>query len=167
MITGVCGGPLRASDLQPIELAAGTLRAPAPRDILAVRPNVALMGVARPRLLYLGKGRGSRNHPFAGCRLCGVRVNAICPSAPMTERFNELVAGNAALTPLVGAFARPQCQCARGEDCPDDGPERRCSIRRRARCRQQHRCRARCRQQHRLRGDGLASALLGTVHRFD
>src|SRR6516165_6864869 len=121
MITGVCGGPLRASDLQPIELAAGTLRAPAPRDILAVRPNVALMGVARPRLLYLGKGRGSRNHPFAGCRLCGVRVNAICPSAPMTERFNELVAGNAALTPLVGAFARPQCQCARGEDCPDDG----------------------------------------------
>src|SRR5438552_4849661 len=34
-------------------------------SVINMSSNVALMGVARPRLLYGGKGRDLRNHPFA------------------------------------------------------------------------------------------------------
>jgi hypothetical protein len=37
--------------------------------VINMSSNVALMGVAGPRLLYRGKGRHRRNYPFASCCL--------------------------------------------------------------------------------------------------
>ena len=60
-------------------------------------------GHRRPRLLHRGEGRHRRDHPLAGGGVAPqrVRVNAIAPSATMTERVKRLVAGNPALTELA------------------------------------------------------------------
>jgi NAD(P)-dependent dehydrogenase (short-subunit alcohol dehydrogenase family) len=72
-------------------------------SVINMSSNVALMGVAGRDCYHRSKGWNRRNHPFACCRLAPqrVRVNAIAPSATMTERVKKLVAGNAALTRLA------------------------------------------------------------------
>ena len=67
--------------------------------------NVALMGIAGRDCYTAAKGgvaaiTRSMAVEFAPQR---VRVNAIAPSATMTERVRRLVAGNAALTRLADA----------------------------------------------------------------
>ena len=68
--------------------------------------NVALMGIAGRDCYTAAKGgvaalTRSMAVEFAPQR---VRVNAIAPSATMTERVRKLVAGNAALTRLADAY---------------------------------------------------------------
>jgi hypothetical protein len=63
-----------------------------------VSSNLALMGVARKG----GIVAITRSLAVAYCTTKSSRQRDP-PSAPMTERFNELVAGNAALTRLVDA----------------------------------------------------------------
>ena len=74
-------------------------------SVINMSSNVALMGIAGRDCYTAAKGgvasiTRSMAVEFAGQR---VRVNAIAPSATMTERVRELVAGNAALTRLADA----------------------------------------------------------------
>jgi NAD(P)-dependent dehydrogenase (short-subunit alcohol dehydrogenase family) len=72
-------------------------------SVINMSSNVALMGIAGRDCYTAAKGAvaamtRSMAVEFAGQR---VRVNAIAPSATMTERVRRLVAGNAALTKLA------------------------------------------------------------------
>ena len=62
-------------------------------------------GDRRSRLLHRGEGRrrGDDALDGGGIRVATLRVNAIAPSATMTERVRKLVAGNAALGKLADA----------------------------------------------------------------
>jgi NAD(P)-dependent dehydrogenase (short-subunit alcohol dehydrogenase family) len=72
-------------------------------SVINMSSNVALMGIAGRDCYTAAKGAvsaitRSMAVEFAGKR---VRVNAIAPSATMTERVRKLVAGNAALSKLA------------------------------------------------------------------
>jgi NAD(P)-dependent dehydrogenase (short-subunit alcohol dehydrogenase family) len=71
--------------------------------VINMSPNVALMGVAGRDRCTAAKGgiatiTRSLAVAYAPQRVC---VNAIAPSATMTERVKKLVTGNAALTRLA------------------------------------------------------------------
>jgi NAD(P)-dependent dehydrogenase (short-subunit alcohol dehydrogenase family) len=74
-------------------------------SVINMSSNVALMGIAGRDCYTAAKGgiaaiTRSMAVEFAAQR---VRVNAIAPSATMTDRVRRLVAGNAALTRLADA----------------------------------------------------------------
>jgi NAD(P)-dependent dehydrogenase (short-subunit alcohol dehydrogenase family) len=71
-------------------------------SVINMSSNVALMGVAGRDCYTAAKGGiAAITRSLAVYAPQRVRVNAIAPSATMTERVKKLVAGNAALTRLA------------------------------------------------------------------
>jgi NAD(P)-dependent dehydrogenase (short-subunit alcohol dehydrogenase family) len=72
-------------------------------SVINMSSNVALMGVAGRDCYTAAKGgiAAITRSLAVAYAAQGVRVNAIAPSATMTERVKKLIAGNAALTQLA------------------------------------------------------------------